>query len=185
MAEKLGNVKFSHLLQDFFFDISDPVARYGGEIYQYVGDEVVITWKLKKGVKDNNCVECFLAIQQTIKSLSNYYDKQYGVVPTFKGGMHCGKVVLAEIGKTKTEIAYHGDVLNTTSRITDFCKALSKDFLVSENLIGSLKANSHYSYQHLGCFNLRGKLQPIDLYALETIKIKDDVDSLSFELSLN
>jgi adenylate cyclase len=185
MAEKLGNLRFSQLLQDFFFDISEPVSRFGGEIYQYVGDEVVITWNFKKGVDNNNSVNCFLAIKKTIESLSAYYNKMYGFTPTFKGGLHCGKVVLAEIGKMKTEIAYHGDVINTTSRITDFCKIIKRDFLISENLTGYLKAEDHYRFVPLGSFNLRGKSSSIDLYFIEDKNITEDVGTKTFELSLN
>jgi adenylate cyclase len=38
-------------------------------------------------------------------------------VPEFKGALHGGNVVVSEVGKYKSEIAYHGDVLNTTSRM--------------------------------------------------------------------
>lgn len=185
MAEKLGNVKFSQLLQDFFFDISEPVNRFGGEIYQYVGDEVVISWSLDKGAKNNNSINCFLAIKKAIADLGDYYKSSYGFTPTFKGGIHCGQVVLAEIGKIKTEIAYHGDVLNTTSRITDFCKSLERDFLISESLVLHLEKSNDYSYVSLGSFNLRGKAIPMTLYSLECINLKNDVNTKTFELSLN
>ena len=32
------------MLRDFFNDITIPVLANDGEIYQYVGDEVLVTW---------------------------------------------------------------------------------------------------------------------------------------------
>ena len=44
IAEKIGHKKYSLLLQDCFRDFS-IVAKYNAQIYQYVGDEVVVSWK--------------------------------------------------------------------------------------------------------------------------------------------
>jgi adenylate cyclase len=49
IAEEMGELEFSHFLQDYYYDISEPIARYFGRVYQYVGDEIVITWPIKKG----------------------------------------------------------------------------------------------------------------------------------------
>jgi adenylate cyclase len=56
----MGELEFSHFLQDFFYDISEPIARYFGRVYQYVGDEVVVTWNIKKGLRYAVCARCFL-----------------------------------------------------------------------------------------------------------------------------
>lgn len=59
IAEEMGEMEYSHFLQDYFYDISEPIAHFG-RIYQYVGDEAVVTWTLKKGVKFAVCVRFFL-----------------------------------------------------------------------------------------------------------------------------
>src|SRR5215510_3820917 len=120
-AEEMGELEFSHFLQDYFYDISEPIARYKGRVYQYVGDEVVVTWSLKKGLRFSLCVRCFFAIQKQIRRYRQQYEKRYGMVPEFKAALHGGKVVVSEVGKYKSEIAYHGDVLNTTARILGKC----------------------------------------------------------------
>ncbi|MHC4457755.1 MAG: adenylate/guanylate cyclase domain-containing protein, partial [Planctomycetota bacterium] len=43
-AEKLGHIKYSQFIQDCFFDITDVITKYDAKIYQYVGDEVVLSW---------------------------------------------------------------------------------------------------------------------------------------------
>ena len=71
MAERLGLKKYYSLLNDFFHEISEPVLSTGAEIYQYVGDEVIFTWKTKEGIKDMNCVMIFFKIAEKITISSN------------------------------------------------------------------------------------------------------------------
>lgn len=167
LAESLGDLKYSSFLQDFFYDIAETISLYKGEVYQYVGDEVVISWKVEDGFKDNRCVNCFLAIQDRISQVSGYYRETYGYIPEFKAGIHSGAVVIAEVGKIKSEIAYHGDVLNTTSRIVDLCRTLKHDLLISSEAYNALKLDQMLYFEELGSFFLKGKTREITLYSIE------------------
>lgn len=60
IAEKLGHEKWFALLNDFFNDITEPVINTEGEIYQYVGDEVIISWPVTRGFSERNYITCFL-----------------------------------------------------------------------------------------------------------------------------
>ena len=42
IAEQLGHRQFSAFLRDFFRDISPAIRTAKGEIYQYIGDEVIV-----------------------------------------------------------------------------------------------------------------------------------------------
>src|SRR5687768_5846816 len=53
IAEKLGNEKYHDLLKEFFADITNPILDNKGEIYQYVGDEVIVAWKYEDGIRNN------------------------------------------------------------------------------------------------------------------------------------
>jgi adenylate cyclase len=44
IAERLDDERYHMLLKDFFADITNPILDNRGQIYQYVGDEVVIAW---------------------------------------------------------------------------------------------------------------------------------------------
>ena len=63
LAERLGSARYFELLRRFVDDLTDPVLESEGEIYQYAGDEVVITWPIAAGVRAANCVRCFFAIR--------------------------------------------------------------------------------------------------------------------------
>ena len=166
IAEKIGHLKFLSLLNDFFYDLSEAVLITKGEIYKYVGDEAIIIWDVKKGVRQHNCINMFFELQEKlIRNKANYL-KKYGYFPGFKAGLHMGQVVVGEVGSIKKEIAYIGDVLNTTARIESFCSEADEPFVVSKNIIDILLLPNHFLLKSLGKPKLRGKENEIELYAI-------------------
>ena len=167
IAEKIGNKQYFNLLNDLFNDITDSILSTEGEIYQYVGDEVVVSWKLEKGIKKANCLRCFEKTRETLINLRPYYETKYGVAPTFKAGLHYGLVTAGEVGSIKKDIVYSGDVLNTASRIQEQCNHYNVDFLVSGETLDLLGDNILYEPIHLGNIELRGKKNAIDINTLK------------------
>jgi adenylate cyclase len=167
LAEELGNERYSHLIRDFFFDMGAPIVAHRGEIYQYVGDEVVVTWEWRPGLQNARCVRCFFAMQEAIDRRRDYYLRTYGAVPTFKAGLHGGPVMATQVGAVKTELVFHGDVLNTTARIEAQCNALHSRLLLSAALYEALPHPAQFRFQALGAFPLRGKAGTVALYSAE------------------
>lgn len=163
IAESLGDEKYHQLLKEFFADITNPILDNKGEIYQYVGDEVVIAWKYEDGVQYNRCINCFFDMKKEIGLRSQKYLDKYNLVPGFKAGIHCGKVVAGEVGIIKRDITYSGDVLNTTSRIQGKCKEFNAEIIASDDLLTRLQLSGTYTIQLLGSIKLRGKEKDIQL----------------------
>ncbi len=168
IAEKLGEVKYFNLVNDFIKDCTESILASRGQIYQYVGDEIVVTWKVKKGAENANCLRCFFNIQNVIEEHAAYYLEAYGVVPEFKAGLHYGFVMAGEIGLVKKEIAFSGDVLNTTARIQSMCNGLGVDLLISKYLLDRLPQAIPFiqNAQPMGDISLRGKRKKVMLYTL-------------------
>jgi adenylate cyclase len=169
IAEKLGDKKYHAFLKDIFTDITNPILDNKGEIYQYVGDEVIVAWKHEEGIKNSKCVHCFFDIKYHLEQLSPKYMRLYGLVPSFKAGIHCGKVVAGEVGIIKRDITYSGDVLNTTSRIQDMCKEFNEEVIVSGDLAASLRLAGYFAAQTLGSIKLKGKQKEMLLIALKSM----------------
>ena len=175
IAEEMGEMEFSHFLQDYFYDISEPIARYFGRIYQYVGDEAVVTWPLKKGLRYAVCVRCFFAIQKQIRRFAKQYEKRYGRVPEFKAALHGGNIVVSEVGKYKSEIAYHGDVLNTTARILSKCHELESELLISDWVLNRIELPRYLKADPMGSWQLKGKQQQVELLSVYMSVGKDAI----------
>ena len=165
IAEKIGHKQYFNLLSDLFADITNTILNFEGEIYQYVGDEIVISWPLKKGIKEANCLRCFLQIEQKLLDLGPKYEVNYGVRPELKAGIHHGKVTAGEIGVIKRDIVYTGDVLNTTARIQEQCNNFNVNLLISENTLTLLEVTD-LEIEAMGEFDLRGKESLVSLYTV-------------------
>lgn len=169
IAEKIGNEKYFKLLSDLFSDITDTILNTEGEIYQYVGDEIVISWPMKRGLRNANCIRCFSLIQKKLKEQSDTYKNKFGVAPEFKAGVHFGSVTAGEIGQIKKEIIYSGDVLNTTARIQEQCNHYGVNFLISKETFDLVHNTDNFELVPLGKIDLRGKEEKVHINTVKQI----------------
>ncbi len=165
LAEKLGHIKFSSLIQDCFNDLTDAIISHKVEVYQYVGDEAVLTWRVKDGLTNNNCLQTYFTFQNKLDKKKNYYLSKYDTTPFFKAGVHFGLVTVTEVGVIKREIAYHSDVLNTAARIQSKCNEFNAPLLISEDLYSELKNMDNFDFQSIGGITLRGKNEAVNIYS--------------------
>jgi adenylate cyclase len=165
IGEKLSNKAFSSLIKDYFFDLSDAIIMYKGEIYQYVGDEIIVAWPTRKN--DSDCIRSFFKMVEIIKRKSAYYQAKYGLVPEFKAGVHAGNVIVTSVGKQKKEIVYHGDVLNTTDRIEKKCNELKEKLLISGDMLQYIRPGDDFVLEEKAEIALKGKANKLSLYAVK------------------
>ncbi len=109
---------------------------------------------------------CFHYIEEIIRKKSEFYKKKYGLVPAFKAGMHCGMTVMGEVGYKRREIAFVGDVLNTTARIEGECNHFNRALLISEDMVLKLIPNGDIIPREEGTVILRGKENEMKLFSL-------------------
>ena len=168
IAEQLGHVEYFKLLQSYYADISDAIIDHGGSIYQYVGDEVVVMWKLKT-IRDARPLSCFRAMEKSLADKKEKYIKRYGVAPTFIAGIHVGVVTTGEIGKIKREIVFTGDVLNTAARIQGLCNTYEVNLLFSEQFAQIIETYEDLTIKALGETELRGKGEKVRLFTIKNV----------------
>ncbi len=164
LAETLGHIRYSMMIQDCYDDLG-VVSENDAQIYQYVGDGVVLTWYTGSGLANNNCVRAYFGFLRRLASRSSYYMEKYGTQPGFTAGVHAGAVVVTEVGRHKREIAYHGDVLNTAARIQGKCKDFNRDLLITASL-RRLLGPDEYTYEAIGELDLRGKHEPVSIVSV-------------------
>lgn len=170
IAEKLGEIEYNKLLNMFFFDITDSILNTYGEIYRYVGDEVVVTWPLKRGLRNANCIRTFFLAKQAIRKEREKYLLAYGLLPEFTAGYHCGNVIVGEIGDVKSQIVFNGDVLYTTGTIEKKCKELEVEMLVSDNLIKRITLPAIYDMTKAGELTTEAQ-EKITLYTVKEMEL--------------
>jgi adenylate cyclase len=166
LAERLGSARYFELLRRFVDDLTEPVLEAEGEIYQYAGDEVVITWPIELGVRAANCVRCFFGIRAAVERDLARYERDFGTAPRFRGGLHGGTVTAGEIGDLRQQIVFVGDILNTAARLEEYAKRANLDLVVSGPLLERLALPPGVEATMCGDLAIRGKEVRVAGYSL-------------------
>ena len=166
LAERLGSTRYFELLRRFVDDLTEPVLEADGEIYQYAGDEVVVTWRTEAGVRAANCVRCFFGMRAAVARQAARYARDFGVVPRFRGGLHGGIVTAGELGDLRRQIVFVGDILNTAARLEEYAKRTGRDLVVSGALLERLALPPGLVARRCGEIALRGKDASVTVYSV-------------------
>lgn len=169
-AEQLGHVKFTHLIQECFRDFGEIARKREVDIYQYVGDEVIVSWHIEQGIQKQNCLRLFFEFHEQLKRKWPAYQEKYNIKPVFKAGIHSGMVSVAEIGLYKRGIEYLSDVLNTAARIQSLCNQYQASILISKDVYKQLGKDQEFEIKFMENVLLKGKEQKIDIYSVEKFK---------------
>jgi adenylate cyclase len=166
LAERLGSARYFELLRRFVDDLTEPVLAANGEIYQYAGDEIVITWPIEVGLRGASCIRCFFGIRDRVAREAERYRREFGAVPRFRGGLHGGTVTGGELGDLRQQIVFVGDILNTAARLEEYAKRMGLDLVVSGALLDRLPLPPGVGAQRCGELALRGKEVRVAAYSL-------------------
>lgn len=166
LAEELGHITYSNFLRDYYHYLSNCCEENHGEIYQIAGDGVYLTWRLNKCLKKPRPLLCFQDLKNCFAGLEKKFTAKYGKAPKFKAAAHCGKVIRSEVGNFGSEMAYHGDALNTTARLESLCTPMGKEFIISEDLLKLMPNVDNFKPENLGPLELRGRKKEISAFSL-------------------
>ena len=165
IAEKLGHHDYFLFIREFIFHVSMALIEHEGIIYQYVGDEIVVSWlDSKKNAK--NSLAAVIESRKNIQKNSERFRRKYGIIPEFRVGIHVGEVTVGEIGVIKKDLAMSGDTMNTTARIRSACNELNQKFIVSKEFVECSDLKD-FQTESLGIVELKGKANGIELFSLK------------------
>lgn len=156
LAERLGALGAHRFLSGVFAAVAEPIAACRGEIYQYVGDEIVVTWDESEGIVDGRPLRCFFDMQAALAGRAE-----------LRGALHLGPVIAGEVGVQRRAIVYHGDVMNTASRLEQATRELGHRFIASEDALTAIGAVAGIAHVDLGVLPLRGRQSELRACAIQ------------------
>jgi adenylate cyclase len=168
IAELLGPLEAHRFLAAVFAALAEPIQLCRGEIHQYVGDEIVITWIEADGVPDARSLRCYFEMRAALASGQLKFRERFAVVPELRAALHLGEVVAGEIGEVRRSIVFHGDVMNTAARLEQATRELGCRFIASANALDALGPVHGIQTHDLGTLELRGRLMPIHAFCVES-----------------
>jgi adenylate cyclase len=166
LAERLGGVGIHRLLDHTFRLLTLSVVDYRGEVLNYVGDEVIVTWPESSGAVDFRPLRCFMAMRDELAHASNQMEREFGAVPRIRGGLHFGPVIIGEIGDVKRAIVFNGDVMNTTARLEELSRNVDGGFLASRAAMERFATAPQFEVRDLGRLPIRGRADGIDVVGI-------------------
>jgi len=167
LAERLGGVGIHRLLDRIFHLLTVAVEDYRGEVLNYVGDEVIITWPERRGAVDHRPLRCFVAMREELARASGELQREFGVVPQIRGSLHFGTVIIGEIGDVKRAIVFNGDVMNTAARLEELSRTVDGGFLASRAAMERFNPGLPFAVRDLGRLTIRGRTDGIDVVGID------------------
>jgi adenylate cyclase len=167
LAERLGGIAIHRLLDRTFRLLTVAVVDYRGEVLNYVGDEVIVTWPERGGAVDCRPLRCFVAMREELSRASGQLEREFGAVPRIRGSLHFGPVIVGEIGDIKRAIVFNGDVMNTAARLEELSRNVDGGFLVSRAAMERFSSAPPFAVRDLGRLPIRGRVDGIDVVGID------------------
>jgi adenylate cyclase len=167
LAERLGPLPAHQFLSRVFTLAAEPIAACQGEIYQYVGDEIVVTWTERDGSLEGRPVRCFFEVRAALAVRAKRFRDRFGVQPELRAALHLGEVTVGEVGQERRAIVFHGDVMNTTARLEQATREIDCRFIASAEALSALGPLSNIALRDLGALTLRGRREPLHAFAVD------------------
>jgi adenylate cyclase len=168
LAERLGGIAIHRLLDRTFRLPTLSVIDYRGEVLNYVGDEVIVTWPERSGAIECRPLRCFMAMRDELSRATSQLEREFGVVPRIRGSLHFGPVIVGEIGDLKRAIVFNGDVMNTAARLEELSRNVDGGFLASRAAMQWFDSAPPFAVRDLGRLAIRGRADGIDVVGIET-----------------
>jgi adenylate cyclase len=171
-AERLGGVGIHRLLDRTFRLLTRSVEDYRGEVLNYVGDEVIVTWPERSGAIDGRPLRCFMAMRDELLRAASQFERDFGVAPRIRGSLHFGPVIVGEIGDVKRAIVFNGDVMNTAARLEEISRSVDGGFIASRAAIERFGSAPPFAVRDLGRLPIRGRADGIDVVGIDAPALK-------------
>jgi adenylate cyclase len=167
LAERLGGIAIHRLLDRTFRLLTVAVVDYRGEVLNYVGDEVIVTWPERGGAIDCRPLRCFVAMRDELSRASGQLEREFGAAPRIRGSLHFGPVIVGEIGDVKRAIVFNGDVMNTAARLEELSRNVDGGFLASRAAMQRFSSAPPFAVRDLGRLPIRGRADGIDVVGID------------------
>lgn len=184
IAERIGDIAFHRFLNTLFFELTEPILAWRGEIYRYVGDEVIVSWPIEDGVCDAACLRCAMALQARTRAVAPKFIARYGVAPAIRCALHAGPAVVGEMGDVRKEITFLGDTVNTTARLANAARTLGAEVLLSEELAVQLPPTAEIPLVSFGAVECDGKSTPVPVVGVRALSDENRLSSCPADRSV-
>ncbi|MEW6194412.1 MAG: adenylate/guanylate cyclase domain-containing protein [Bacteroidota bacterium] len=155
-------IKYQNEVFSFMIEI---ITKNNGIINQFLGDGYMATFgaPISKG---NDCLNAVRAALEIVKMVNE--KSSSGLIPKTQIGigLHAGDIVAGNVGTDiRKQYSISGNTVILASRIEELNKQYGSQLLVSKEVLENI-----YDYRiqpvHIGSVQLKGRINPLDIYKL-------------------
>lgn len=172
ISEQLTPTELVSFLNTLLSPLSDIIQHEEGTIDKYIGDSIMAFWNAPLAINAHASHACRASLDM-LKKVDELNDSDaFG----FKArglktqsvhigiGLNTGEACVGNMGSSRRfNYSVIGDAVNISSRIESSCKAVGAELLVSD---ATRRAAPEFAYLEAGEIPLKGKSEPVRLYAL-------------------
>lgn len=170
LSQALPTEGLSALLADWYRQVGTLIHKYNGNIEKIRGDSILAYWIAESDAAiDHHIQDALSAAREMVESSGSFNERMNRDYPgnDFKIGcaIHAGEAVLGNIGAdARRDFTTMGDCVNVTFRIESLCGPLDRSVLTSEEIVR--RAGEEFSFADLGLHQLKGKPEPMQIFAM-------------------
>lgn len=163
ICEALPAERVSFLLREIFPPALGVIRKAGGEVDKIIGDAIL--YRHEDAAQAVGMVE---AVHAALEKASAGIAGKLGCPRlAFSTGIHTGEVFTCQIGSKGGFVDFTtiGDAVNTASRVQGLCKYYGVNALITGKTFNF--AGKPDNYKRLDVITVKGKEQPLEIYAKE------------------
>jgi len=170
LSESLPPRDVVALLNRFFDRMSGIVEIYHGVVDKYIGDAIMAIFGAPVAQPNHadSAILAALEMQSALARLNAELTTEGRAKLAFGIGINTAKIIAGNIGSSRRlNYSVVGDGVNVAARLQDLTRMsqFRADILVSAATLAA--ARGHYRVRSLGVAPVRGRDEPVDVYAVE------------------
>jgi class 3 adenylate cyclase/tetratricopeptide (TPR) repeat protein len=174
LSERTDAEEVRSLVNQCFEAMGKVIARYGGHIDKFIGDELMVLFGAPVAMEDHaaRALHAALDLRETFARFNQEHLVLQANPLTLHTGVNSGLVVAGAIGtEAKREYTVMGDPVNVAARLV--ARAESGEILVGEQT--RRLAGKEFDFEDLGNLALEGRARTLNVYRLQGLNGSPEV----------
>jgi len=172
MAEQETPEEVVSVLREFHKQMEKAVFDHNGTLDKFLGDGLMVSFGTPVTSIDDahNALECAVSMQNRMLDWNQSRQKAGKKPIRLSIGLHYGDVILGDIGsERRLEYTVLGDAVNVSSRLEALTRVLGSSIVASDAVMiaAGKEAKVASSFEFLGPQTLRGREEPVDVWAVK------------------
>lgn len=170
LSEKADATDVVSMLNFYYNKWHQTIKAFHGTINKFIGDALLSFFDSKTSLAENAgfAVQAALSMLEQQERMNQELSARG--LPTILGigiGIHCGEVILGDIGGERKDYTLIGDAVNTAARLESLCKTYNTPLIVSDACYILLNQVLKKQFSIISSLSLRGKEESVTLYGLK------------------